>query len=68
MQCRAARHCQGLGGMARGHEHGALLSSCLAGPVVAFGHQAAWWPGAHWLSWMVLLPCLRLQQRVLECR
>ena len=35
--------------MARGHEHGAILSSCLAGPVVAFGRQAAWWPGAHWL-------------------
>ena len=33
---------------ARGHEHGSLRSSCLAGPVVTFGHQAAWWPGAHW--------------------
>ena len=26
---------------------GAFLSSCLAGTLVAFGRQAAWWPGAH---------------------
>ena len=25
----------------------AFLSSCLAGTLVAFGRQAAWWPGAH---------------------
>ena len=28
-----------------------LLSSCLAGPVVVFGHQAAWWPGVHIGGW-----------------
>ena len=25
----------------------AFRSSCLAGTLVAFGRQAAWWPGAH---------------------
>ena len=28
--------------------HLAFRSSCLAGALVAFGRQAAWWPGAHY--------------------
>ena len=78
VQCRAARHCQCPGEMARGHEHGRFCQAAwqdlwlhsavelLGGWVhIGYGTLSSL---AFSLRWMVLLLCLLHQQQVLECR
>ena len=61
-QCRAARHCWGLGNMLEAMNTGRTVK-LLCKPVVAFGHQAAWWLGVHWWLGLCLGFGLHLRPR-----